>query len=477
MDAQTPPHETKGLTHRETLLIVLGVMLPVFMGSLDNSILASALPTIGREFGDVHNLPWLVTAYLIANTAVSALYGKLSDIRGRRVALLIAISMYMVGSLVCALAPNMFVLILGRVLHGLGGGGLTSTGMVVLGDIAAPKDRGKYYGYFSATYTTAGACGPALGGAIAEYLHWSVIFWMNIPLGLLALALTLTLLRRLPRHDRPHRLDFLGAALIMTASSAFMLALSMGGVSYPWSSPAILALFAVALVVGIGFIVRLRTAPEPLIPLAILSDREARLSVIVNAFGWGPIVGLHIFLPIYLQNVVGMAPASAGLAVLTLAVTLNVSAGVNGWLLPRLERYKIIPVLGLLLSTLAVLVLAWSAASVVLWQFEILLFLIGLGFGCMPPLSATVLQNNVSIHTFGSAVATMQFSRNLYATMIVAVFGVLVLAGAEHGVAGKVMQYSVEGFQRVFMAVAASFATALIAVVMLEEKPLQTKHV
>jgi MFS family permease len=263
----------------------------------------------------------------------------------------------------------------------------------------------------------------------------------------------------------------------MTASSAFMLALSMGGVSYPWSSPAILALFAVALVVGIGFIVRLRTAPEPLIPLAILSDREARLSVIVNAFGWGPIVGLHIFLPIYLQNVVGMAPASAGLAVLTLAVTLNVSAGVNGWLLPRLERYKIIPVLGLLLSTLAVLVLAWSAASVVLWQFEILLFLIGLGFGCMPPLSATVLQNNVSIHTFGSAVATMQFSRNLYATMIVAVFGVLVLAGAEHGVAGKVMQYSVEGFQRVFMAVAASFATALIAVVMLEEKPLQTKHV
>ena len=220
MDAQTPPHDTKGLTHRETMLIVLGVLLPVFMGSLDNTILASALPTIGREFGDVHNLPWLVTAYLIANTAVSALYGKLSDIRGRRVALLIAISMYMTGSLVCALAPNMFVLILGRVLHGLGGGGLTSTGMVVLGDLAAPKDRGKYYGYFSATYTTAGACGPVLGGVIAEYLHWSVIFWMNIPLGLLALALTLTLLRKLPRHDRPHRLDFLGALLIMTASVA-----------------------------------------------------------------------------------------------------------------------------------------------------------------------------------------------------------------------------------------------------------------
>ena len=138
MDDKAPPTET-GLTHRETMLVVFGVLLPVFMGSLDNTILASALPTIGREFGDVHNLPWLITAYLIANTTVTTLYGKISDIYGRRTTLLIAISMYMLGSLVCALAPNMFVLILGRVLHGLGGGGLTSTGMVVLGDIAAPK--------------------------------------------------------------------------------------------------------------------------------------------------------------------------------------------------------------------------------------------------------------------------------------------------------------------------------------------------
>jgi EmrB/QacA subfamily drug resistance transporter len=475
MDAAAPPGPNRALTHRETLLVVLGVLLPVFMGSLDNTILASALPTIGREFGDVHNLPWLITAYLIANTAITALYGKISDIRGRRVTLLIAISLYMTGSLVCALAPNMFVLILGRVLHGLGGGGLTSTGMVVLGDVAAPKDRGKYYGYFSATYTTAGACGPALGGAIAEYLHWSVIFWMNIPLGLIAVALTLTLLRRLPRHERPHRLDFLGAFLIMTASVAFMLALSMGGVRHEWTSPPILALFATALIVGIGFIVRLRTAPEPLIPLAILGDREARLSVIANAFGWAPIVGLHIFLPVYLQNIVGMQPASAGLSVLMLAVSLNITAGFTGWILTRQEHYKRIPMLGIALAIASVLVLAWRAKTVTLLEFEMLLLLIGLGFGCLPPLSATVLQNNVSIHTFGSAVATMQFSRNLFATMLVAVFGVLVLAGVAGG-GGAAAHYSVEGFQRVFFAAAACFAIALIAVVLLKEKPLQTSH-
>src|SRR3954468_4930885 len=381
MDAATPA-TPRSLTHRETLLVVLGVLLPVFMGSLDNTIVASALPTIGREYGDVHNLPWLVTAYLISNTAITALYGKISDIHGRRFTLIIAISMYMIGSLICALAPNMFVLILGRVLHGFGGGGLTSTGMVVLGDIAAPKDRGKYYGYFSATYTTAGACGPALGGAISQYLHWSVIFWMNIPLGLLALALTLTLLRRLPRHDRPHKLDFLGAALIMAASSSFMLALSMGGVTYPWTSTPILALFAAALVLGAAFIVRLRTAPEPLIPLSILSDRDCRLSVAVNAFGWAPIVGLHIFLPIYLQNIVGLSPAPAGLAVLTLAVSLNISAGVSGWYLPRRERYKTVPLLGMTLAIGSVLVLAWRAETMTLFEFEALLVLIGIGFGC-----------------------------------------------------------------------------------------------
>jgi len=475
MDAGTPASQ-RTLTHRETMLVVLGVLLPVFMGSLDTTILASALPTIGREFGEVHNLPWLITAYLIANTSITALYGKISDSQGRRVTLLIAISLYMMGSLVCALAPNMVVLILGRVLHGLGGGGLTSTGMVVLGDVAAPKDRGKYYGYFSVVYTTAGALGPALGGAIAEYLHWSVIFWMNIPLGIVAVAMTFTLLRGLPRHDRPHKLDFLGAALIMAASSSFMLALSMGGVNYPWLSTPILALFGAAALLGTAFIVRLRTAPEPLIPLSILSNRDARLAIGANAFGWGPIVGLHIFLPMYLQNIVGLAPASAGLSVLMLAVTLNITAGITGTILPRRERYKTIPIVGLTLAIAAVLMLAWRAKSMALPEFEGLLFLIGAGFGCIPPLTATALQNNVSIHTFGSAVATMQFSRNLFATMLVAIFGAIILSGVSQTGGATAAHYSVEGFVHVFLAVAVSFAVSLAAILLLDEKPLETKH-
>ena len=226
MEVQVDRGEAKPLTHRETLPIVFGVLLPTFMGSLDQTILASALPTIGRDLGDVHSLPWLITAYLLASTAIIPLYGKIADIRGRRFTLRIAILTYLAGSLLCALAPDMLVLILGRVLHGLGGGGLSSMGMIVLADLVSPKERGRYYTYFSLTYTTAGGLGPVLGGFIADHLHWSVIFWINIPMGLAALAITSSLLRRLPRYERPHRLDIVGAALIVLASVSFMLALN-----------------------------------------------------------------------------------------------------------------------------------------------------------------------------------------------------------------------------------------------------------
>src|SRR5262245_54994130 len=308
MDARTDSGQASWLPHSEARVIVFGMLLPVFMGSLDNTILASALPTIGREFGDAHSLPWLITIYLLGSTAVVPLYGKISDIHGRQFTLRIAIALYMLGSLVCALAPNMTVLILGRALHGVGGGGLASTGAVVLGDVVAPKERGRYYAYFAVIYTTAGASGPALGGFLSDHIHWSAIFWLNIPLGIAAAAVTTILLRRLPRHERPHRLDITGALLIVSASVAFMLGLNLGGRSYPWTSPPILGLFAIALVVGLGFVWRLLSAPEPLIPIAVLRNPSVRCAVAAHSFGWGSIVGLNIFLPMYLQNAVGLTP-------------------------------------------------------------------------------------------------------------------------------------------------------------------------
>src|SRR4051812_329940 len=237
MDARVEPTEQKALTHREARLVIVGMMLPVFMGSLDNTILASALPTIGREFGDVRNLPWLISIYLLASTAVMPLYGKIADIHGRRVTLRIALMAYILGSLVCALAPNMLVLILGRAVHGLGGGGLASLGAVVLGDVAAPKERGRYYAYFAVVYTTAGATGPALGGFLSDTIHWSAIFWLNIPLGIAALAITLPLLRRLPRHERPHPLGGVGAGPLLPASTPFIFRVEPPRVGYAWAAP------------------------------------------------------------------------------------------------------------------------------------------------------------------------------------------------------------------------------------------------
>ncbi len=477
MDAYTGRGKDKALTHRQALLIVLGVLLPTFMGSLDQTILATALPTIGRDFGDMHNLPWLITAYLLASTAIIPLYGKIADIHGRRFTLRIAILTYMAGSLVCALAPNMLVLIFGRVLHGLGGGGLSSMGMIVLGDLVSPKERGRYYGYFAATYTTAGGSGPLLGGLIADHLHWSVIFWINIPMGLAALAITTSLLRRLPRYERPHLLDFIGASLIVLASVAFMLALNLAGVRYPWTSAPILALFALALITGSLFVMRLLTAPEPLIPIAMLKNPIVRYAIAANAFGWGSIIGLNVFLPMYLQGVMGLSPTQAGLSLVVLMLALNTSAGVAGQVLGRVRHYKLLPMGALLLSTGAITALALHANSMTPLWFELTLIIIGAGFGPLPSLTAVALQNVVPRHQLGISVGTMNFSRNLFATMLIAVFGAIVLAGAPAGQSlGSAFGAAdpAGAFSRLFFVAAASMALALIAIVVMEEKPLRT---
>jgi EmrB/QacA subfamily drug resistance transporter len=467
------------LTHREKRLIVISMMLPVFLGSVDQSILASALPTIGRSLGEVHNLPWLITAFLIASTALTPLYGKFADIHGRRAAMLIGLGVYMTGSLICAASPNMLMLICGRVVQGCGAGGLTVTANMILGDIAAPKDRGKYYAYFSIAFTTAGGTGPALGGWISDHLHWSVIFLWNFPLCVIAVILALTVLRRLPRNERPHRLDIIGALLVMAASSSFMLALNLGGVRYPWLSAPVIALLGCALVLAAGFIARLLTAIEPLIPISILSDRAACLAIAAHSFGWGAIISLNIFLPMYLQSALGWSPTSAGLSLVILMVTLNGSAGVSSQLLGRVQRYKLLPLCFLVVGIGAVFALAFSAGSMTSGKFEIILFLIGIGFGPTAPLTQVALQNTVHMRDLGAGLGTMNFTRTLVSTILIAIFGAIVLARAPVGAAGGTLGQSFLGntslstFAAVFFAIAATLAVAFLSVILLEEKPLE----
>ncbi len=479
--APVAPHGGRdSLSHREKRIIVVSMMLPVFLGSVDQSILATSLPTIGRALGDVHDLPWLITAYLIASTALTPLYGKFADIHGRRGALLIALGIYISGCFISASSSSMLMLIGGRIVQGCGGGGLTSIAQMILGDVAAPKDRAKYYAYFSIAFTTAGGSGPALGGWICDHLSWWVIFLWNFPLCVLAVILTLTMLRRLPRYDRPHKLDFLGALLVMAATSSFMLALNLGGVRYPWLSSPVLMLLACALVLGAGLVARLLTAIEPLIPIAVLADPTARLAMIAHSFGWGSILALNVFLPMYLQSTLGWSATSAGLSLMILMVTLNASAGLSSQLIGRVTHYKLLPMLCLLLAIAAVLMLAVAAGHMSSLQFEIILFLIGVGFGPTAPLTQVALQNTVAIHHLGSAIGTMNFVRTLMSTILVAVFGAIVLVSAPTGAPAdtlgqRVLSAAAAGtFAIVFFAAAGTLTVALIATLLLEEKPLAT---
>ena len=493
MDAPATLIATAPLSHRDARLITFGVLLPLFMGSIDNTILASALPTIGRDFGDVRGLPWLITIYLLAATAGMPLYGKFADIRGRETALRVAIAAHMAGSLICAFAPSIGVFILGRAIQGIGGAGLSAVSVIVLGDIAAPAERGRYYAYFSMVYVTAGACGPVFGGFLSDHLHWSIIFWLNIPLGLIALGITSSLLRRLPRYERPHRLDVIGAILIVSASVSFMLALNLGGKSYPWLSLPIMGLFFVALALGILFVLRLNTAPEPLIPISILTDPIVAWAVTANAFGWSAIAGLNIFLPMYLQSVIGLSPSSAGLSLMVLMVSLNGSAGFAGQLLGRVKNYKRLPLCALVIAVTSAVLLALWADHMNIVTFEILLFLVGVGFGPTPSMTTVAMQSAVPQHQLGITVGTMNFSRNLATTIVVALLGVIVLnvtsaLGPGSGHIGRALgdgalvdgalapdaAEAVVAFQRVFFLVASCLAMSFVCVVMIKEIPLRT---
>jgi hypothetical protein len=252
----------------------------------------------------------------------------------------------------------------------------------------------------------------------------------------------------------------------------------VGGVRYPWTSLPVAALLAVALIMGTLFVLRLTTAPEPLIPITILRNPIVRRAIVANAFGWGAVIGLNVFLPIYLQSVMGASPAEAGLSLVVFMVALNASAGLAGQVLGRVRRYKVLPVLGLMISIAAVAGLGWRAGAMTPLSLQLTLIAIGAGFGPLPSVTMVAMQNVVARHQLGISVGTMNFSRNLYATMLIAVFGAIVLAGTPAGQAlGGALQagagQGAEAFGRVFLAAAASMSVALIALLALEEKPLK----
>ena len=474
---------TPRLERGEIKSIIAGLLVAMLLAALDQTIVGTAMPTIGRELGDIANLPWVVTAYLLTSTVVTPLYGKLSDIHGRRIMLLWAIVIFSVGSIACALAPSMLVLILARGVQGLGGGGLIALAQTIIGDIVPPRERAQYVIYITSVFVTSSLAGPVLGGFFADKLHWTLIFWINLPLGLLAYFMTNSKLRKLPRHERPHRLDFPGAILLVIATTLLLLALSWGGVHYAWDSVPILGLLAASAASWALFGWRLMSAPEPLIPLNLFRNQVVLTATLAACFGMGTFIGLTIYMPVYLEGVLKLPASLSGLALIPLMVGTVTGATLSGSMMPRMRHYKQIPMIGLSLSVVATLVLAMAPATMPFTMLELLLAAISLGLGTVLPVTTISIQNAVDLHQLGTATASMNFFRSLGGALIVAVFGTLVLGvgvasfGADLRLLSAAATVSLEhSFRLVFFASSAGLATALLFVWLMEERPLLDRH-
>ena len=473
------PPAAPALDHATIRTIVAGIMLAMFLSALEQTIVAPALPAIGKSLGSVDDLSWVITSYLLALTATTPLFGKLSDIYGRRIVLMLAIGIFILGSIACALAPTIWVLVLARGLQGIGGGGLLPIAQTIIADLLSPRERPVVQGRTSIMFMSASILGPVLGGFLTDHLHWSFIFWINVPLGIVALVMTERALRRLPRNDRPHRLDVVGAALMVGAALVLMLAISLGGAHYPWASWRIMALFASSAALWVLFALRLLTAREPFIPLAILHGRVTSTITIAAFFSIGTVIGVTIYMPLYCQTVLGASASVSGLALIAYMGGATLGSLVSTRFVVRVKHYMRVPIGGIVVSILVLAVLANNPAQHSLTEVVSLLFVLGLGLGPMYPVSTIVMQNTVKPHQLGTATGTLNFFRTLGGAIVVAIFGAIVLSGMGQGAPTATFDTLAAGsgalataFHWVFIAAAICLGISLACVLFVEEQPL-----
>jgi MFS family permease len=390
-----------------------------------------------------------------------------------------AIAIFIGGSIACALAPTIWTLVLARGLQGIGGGGLLPIAQTIIADLLSPRERPVVQGRTSIMFMSASILGPVLGGFLTDHLHWSLIFWINLPLGAVALVMSERALRQLPRNERPHQLDIIGAILMVGAGLSLMLALAWGGTHYPWSSGPILTLLAGSAVLWALFALRLLTAREPFIPLTILHGRVTGTITCAAFFGVGTIIGITIYTPLYCQTVLGLSASSSGVALIAFMAGTVVGSLTAARLMVRLAHYMRVPLAGLLLGVIALGVLALEPFSHSVTRLALLLFVLGCGVGPMYPMSTIVMQNAVKPHQLGTATGTLNFFRTLGGAIIVAVFGAIVLgAGGEAASAMTVGRLAAAQadlapvFQWVFIAAMICLAIAFCSLLLVEERPL-----
>ena len=412
--------------------VLTALMLAIFLGALDQTIVAVSLPAISAQFNDVGLLAWVISGYMVAMTVAVPIYGKLGDLYGRRRMILTGISLFTLASIACALAQDMQQLVLARVLQGIGAGGMVSVSQAIIGDFVPPRERGRYQGYFSSMYAVASVAGPVLGGWLTEYLSWRWVFWINLPLGLVALWAIRRALAGMPVQRRSAKVDYVGALLLIIGLGSLLLGITLVGQGQAWNAAPVLALFSCAGIGVVLFISHERRCQEPLLPLELFGNRVAVLCWGVIFFASFQSISLTMLMPLRFQGITGAGADSAALHLLPLAIGLPIGAFTGGRMTSFTGRYKPQIVAGAVLMPVAIFAMAITPPQAELLS-GVFMLLTGIACGLQFPTSLVGTQSAVDIKDIGVATSTTNLFRSLGGAMGVACMSSLLLALLHQG--------------------------------------------
>ncbi|MFL5636389.1 MAG: DHA2 family efflux MFS transporter permease subunit [Gemmatimonadaceae bacterium] len=460
------------LGHRQILVAFSGLVLAMLLAALDSTIVSTALPTIVSELGGLEHLAWVVTAYLLAQTIVTPVYGKLGDLYGRKIILQSAIVLFLAGSALCGLSQNMTQLILFRAVQGLGGGGLVVTTQAVVGDIVPPRDRGRYQGIFGAVFGLSSIAGPLLGGYFTTHLSWRWIFYINLPVGVGALAVLAATLPSLGRRA-VRTIDYAGAGLLAVVLSSITLIADLGGTAYPWSSALIIGLIIIAAISLVAFALIERRAREPVLPLRLFRQQTFGITSAVGLIVGFALFGSVTYFPLYLQVVKGVSPTGSGMQMVPMMGGMLVTSILSGQLISRTGRYKIFPLLGTAVMTLGLFLLSRLTAGSSTATASLLMLILGVGLGMVMQVLVIAVQNAVDYRDLGVATSGATLFRLIGGSLGTAILGAIFAARlstnltrllpAGTAVGGATHNMSVQALLRMPPAVRAAYAQAFTA--------------